>query len=200
MAWDTERTMALLLAAATKEFSDKGRAGARMDRIAQAAGVNKERIYKYFGKKDDLFNAVLVAQLEHAFEELAIEGSGVKALGEYAGRLFDRCSSDGTLARLLLWEGLESGSLSALSMTCEKHYSRTLTSLQKVLPWISSEDAAKLLLTVVTLCNAWTVLPQPGVPSHSDRSSGVQDRRALLVHTALILAESLQQPSMAAPK
>jgi AcrR family transcriptional regulator len=44
MAWDTERTKALLLAAATEEFSEKGLAGARVDRIAAAAGVNKERI------------------------------------------------------------------------------------------------------------------------------------------------------------
>ncbi|MGX9902297.1 TetR family transcriptional regulator [Arthrobacter sp. SA17] len=51
MAWDIERTKALLLQAATAEFSEKGLAGARIDRIAAAAGINKERIYQYFGKR-----------------------------------------------------------------------------------------------------------------------------------------------------
>ena len=59
MAWDTERTKRLLLDAATAEFSAYGLAGARIDRIAATAGVNKERIYQYFGKKDELFAQVL---------------------------------------------------------------------------------------------------------------------------------------------
>ena len=41
MAWDIERTKTLLLAAATREFSDKGFSGARVDSIAAAAGVDR---------------------------------------------------------------------------------------------------------------------------------------------------------------
>ena len=36
-----------------------GLGGARMDRIAERAGLNKRLIYYYFGNKDDLFLAVL---------------------------------------------------------------------------------------------------------------------------------------------
>jgi AcrR family transcriptional regulator len=38
-----------------------GLGGARVDRIASQAGLNKRMIYHYFGSKDDLFSAVLLA-------------------------------------------------------------------------------------------------------------------------------------------
>ena len=76
MAWDTERTKRLLLDAATTEFSEHGLAGARVDRIAAAAGVNKERIYQYFGKKDDLFAAVLAHRLRSSMDEVGPTAMG----------------------------------------------------------------------------------------------------------------------------
>ena len=41
--------------AAVTEFSENGFAGARIDRIAELAGVNKQRIYAYFTDKERLF-------------------------------------------------------------------------------------------------------------------------------------------------
>lgn len=48
-----------ILAAATRVFAQKGFDGARVDAIALAARINKERLYHYFGDKDGLFTAVL---------------------------------------------------------------------------------------------------------------------------------------------
>jgi len=56
---DADRTQQALLRAATEEFAERGLAGARIDAIAERAGVNKRLIYYYFGSKDDLFLAVL---------------------------------------------------------------------------------------------------------------------------------------------
>lgn len=56
---DAERTRARLLAAARTEFAEHGMGGARVDRIASSAGVNKERIYGIFGSKEKLFAAVV---------------------------------------------------------------------------------------------------------------------------------------------
>jgi AcrR family transcriptional regulator len=56
---DAGRTQRALLDAATAEFSEHGLEGARIDRIAEHAGVNKRLIYYYFGGKDELFFAVL---------------------------------------------------------------------------------------------------------------------------------------------
>jgi AcrR family transcriptional regulator len=56
---DAARTMARILAAGMKEFSEKGLAGARVDKIARRSGLNKNMIYHYFRSKEGLFEAVL---------------------------------------------------------------------------------------------------------------------------------------------
>jgi AcrR family transcriptional regulator len=58
---DPERTMAEILSIATKEFADKGLAGARIDEIAAATRTSKRMIYYYFGSKEGLYVAVLEA-------------------------------------------------------------------------------------------------------------------------------------------
>jgi TetR/AcrR family transcriptional regulator len=50
-------TRARILDAALSEFSANGLAGARMDRIAAAASVNKALIYYYFDSKENLYTA-----------------------------------------------------------------------------------------------------------------------------------------------
>ncbi|HYF17479.1 MAG TPA: TetR/AcrR family transcriptional regulator [Ramlibacter sp.] len=56
---DADRSQSTILAAAREEFSLYGLAGARMDRIAERAGLNKRLIYYYFEDKERLFQAVL---------------------------------------------------------------------------------------------------------------------------------------------
>lgn len=53
------RSRQAILDAATKEFSEYGLGGARIDRIAKRSGVNKRLIYHYIGNKEALFLAVL---------------------------------------------------------------------------------------------------------------------------------------------
>jgi AcrR family transcriptional regulator len=50
-----------ILAAATAEFARRGLGGARVDRIAELAGLNKRMLYYYFDSKEKLFLAVLEA-------------------------------------------------------------------------------------------------------------------------------------------
>lgn len=52
-------TKARILDAALREFSAHGLAGARMDRIASAASVNKALLYYYFESKERLYGAAL---------------------------------------------------------------------------------------------------------------------------------------------
>jgi AcrR family transcriptional regulator len=56
---DPESTSAAILAAAVKEFTERGYEGARVDNIAGRAGVNKRMLYHYFGNKQALYVAVL---------------------------------------------------------------------------------------------------------------------------------------------
>ena len=52
-------TRSRILDAALSEFSANGLSGARTDRIAQAAGVNKALLYYYFESKENLYLAAL---------------------------------------------------------------------------------------------------------------------------------------------
>ena len=73
---DADRTQQQILRAAMAEFSASGLGGARIDSIAERAGVNKRLIYYYFGGKDELFLAVLeqtYADIREAARELHLE-------------------------------------------------------------------------------------------------------------------------------
>src|SRR3954462_12565962 len=63
---DPVATRKKLLTAAREEFARHGLAGARVDEIAERAGVNKQLVYHYFGDKDALYLAVL----EWVYEEI----------------------------------------------------------------------------------------------------------------------------------
>ncbi|GAA4941283.1 TetR family transcriptional regulator [Streptomonospora halophila] len=100
---DSAATRRKLLEAGREEFAEHGIAGGRIDRIAERAGVNKERVYGHFGSKEKLFQAVLEAvKAEHA-ASLPRPGEDV---GEWVGRLYDAHAANGTMVRLLMWEAL----------------------------------------------------------------------------------------------
>jgi AcrR family transcriptional regulator len=158
MAWDTERTKRLLLDAGVAEFSAHGLAGARVDRIAAAARVNKERIYQYFGNKEQFFGAVLTRELGLAIDAVPILGSGIDAIADYAGRVFDYQCAHPELARLTFWEGLELKE----PVAKDQRRSRSVDKVDRILaavPEFTREEAEELLLTILTLADASQALP-----------------------------------------
>lgn len=74
---DADRSQSIILAAARDEFAEHGLGGARMDRIAERAGLNKRLIYYYFEEKDRLFQAVL----EQAYLQIREEERKLNLLG-----------------------------------------------------------------------------------------------------------------------
>src|SRR5215208_7234628 len=73
---DADRSQATILAAARDEFAQHGLGGARMDRIAERAGLNKRLIYYYFADKEKLFQAVL----EQAYRDIRDEERQLRLL------------------------------------------------------------------------------------------------------------------------
>jgi AcrR family transcriptional regulator len=61
-----DRTSRAILDAATEEFATRGIGSARVDAIAERAGVNKRMLYHYFSNKQGLYLAVL----ENAYAEI----------------------------------------------------------------------------------------------------------------------------------
>jgi AcrR family transcriptional regulator len=65
-----------ILAAAAAEFAERGFAGARVDRIARRARVNKAMLYYHFHSKKALYRALLLDAFTHAaalFDRIAAE-------------------------------------------------------------------------------------------------------------------------------
>ncbi|MCS4275394.1 AcrR family transcriptional regulator [Mycetocola sp. BIGb0189] len=160
MAWDTERTQKLLLDAATACFSESGLAGTRIDAIARAAGVNKERIYSYFGNKEALFETVLSRELETFVGQVHVSGVGAEAVGEYAGAFFDRFHQSPHLPRLLAWEGLERPAARMGGHTRLANCVAKVDTLSVALPGVSRPQVAQLLLSIIMLAAAWWTMPQ----------------------------------------
>jgi multidrug efflux system membrane fusion protein len=101
-----ERSRERILAAAFREFAAEGFAGARVDNIAQSAGINKRMLYHYFGDKKNLFREVLRRKMaeRHAW--------GVATPDDPRDSLpywFDLACKDPDWIRLLEWEALQFG-------------------------------------------------------------------------------------------
>jgi AcrR family transcriptional regulator len=92
---DPDRTRAAILRAATAEFTANGLSGARVDAIAERAGVNKRMLYHYFGGKQGLYLAVLeetyaairTAELDLKLKDCDPE-TGIRRLVQFTWRYF----------------------------------------------------------------------------------------------------------------
>lgn len=157
MARDVQQTRSGLLRAARAEFAEYGLAGARVDRIAASAGVNKERIYGHFGNKDGLFDAVLAQTMVDAAADKPLQpGDGPAG---YAGRTFDFHRAQPDLLRLLMWEALSRPVDSALGdAERQAHYDRKVDGF--VAAGLSESDARHALLVVLALTTYAAALPQ----------------------------------------
>jgi AcrR family transcriptional regulator len=67
----SDETRNRILKAAFDEFATHGIAGARVDRIAASAGVNKAMIYYHFPGKQDLFNVIFQTEMDLLKQEVA---------------------------------------------------------------------------------------------------------------------------------
>ena len=104
-----------ILEAATTIFAGHGFAGARVEAIAKAAGINKAMVYYRVGDKARLYELVVLRQFERAAR--AVESAVTEAvppaqlLGKILSNMADLFSADPRLPRIMAWE-LASGGVS----------------------------------------------------------------------------------------
>lgn len=99
--------------AALEEFAHEGVSGARMDKIADAAGVNKALLYYYFKDKESLYGALLdhvfAGLLEATTAVLDAPGTPRERFCAYVGAHFDYVAHTPIYPRLLQFELMRSG-------------------------------------------------------------------------------------------
>ncbi|GAB2731310.1 TetR/AcrR family transcriptional regulator [Nocardia thraciensis] len=154
----SDATRQALLRAARDEFAEYGLAGARVDRIAEAAGVNKERIYGLFGSKDKLFDVILIESLDE-FSDV-VQPLADTEPGDYVGKLFRYHRDNPQLLRLLLWEALHRGAdAHDVDGRRDELYARKFARAQEQFG-VDERVAGRLLLALCGLA-AWThAVPQ----------------------------------------
>jgi AcrR family transcriptional regulator len=162
MGWDTDGTRRRLRDAALVEFAARGFDGTTVAAIATRSGVNKERLYSYFGDKKALWDLVLSTELERLATGVELTGVDLDDIGEFAGATFDYHASHPELGRLLQWEGLQAG------MPAHAE-SRTARYREKVARFADAQrnglldpdiDPAHLVFTLIALAAWWQAVPQ----------------------------------------
>ncbi|MEV0711376.1 TetR/AcrR family transcriptional regulator [Nocardia aurea] len=154
----SDATKRALLRAARDEFARYGLAGARVDRIADTAGVNKERIYGLFGSKDKLFDVILIDTMREFLD--VVQPLADTEPGDYVAKLFDYHRDNPQLLRLLLWEGLHRGAdAHDIDGWRADHYVRKFDRAQEQFG-VDEQYAGRLLLAFCGLANWSLAVPQ----------------------------------------
>ena len=133
---DPERTMADILAVATREFAEKGLAGARIDDIADAMRTSKRMIYYYFGSKEGLYIRVLEEAyrlIRSAESDLHLDDlSPEDALRRLVGFTVDFQLTHPDFTRLVMTENIHRGEYLARSQVIQGLNVPAIEGLHKV--------------------------------------------------------------------
>ncbi|MDE9542184.1 TetR family transcriptional regulator [Xenorhabdus bovienii] len=194
MAWDTEGTKRKILEAAVAEFARLGPDGTTVEKIAKSAGVNKERIYNYFGDKRALFSAVLRRELAKVAQAVPIISFAVEDIGEYAGRAYDYHCEHPELSRLMRWEGLIFDGEVPDEKQRREYYGYKIQAVvdgQRQGTVTRTLEPDHLVFLVLALAGWWSAVPQVArMLTGSDDRQEQARRRASIVEAARRLASS----------
>ena len=183
MKRDAQATRQRIFEAATAEFAQYGIAGARIDRIAAAAGSNKAMIYTYFGSKDELFDAVGVEQFSRHIDDVPLDAHH---LPEYAARVMEHDRQHPEIMRLVTWARLERGPDAGKLTSLLDSYGRKVEAVaQAQREGVVSDrfPAATLLELILALIrtNAGLAADSTEMDEFQRRRQAVKDAVALLV-------------------
>lgn len=185
MAYDSAATRARLLDAAYDEFLGRGLAGARVDRIAAAAGANKQAIYAYFGSKDALFDAVLDARLQALADLVAFD---VDDLPGYVGSLFDYFVAHPGILRLAQWRALERPAPAPAMVDAHVEKAQELATAYGT----KLEVATDVMMLVLALAQVWNSTAIPiRTPVGAETAARLKRHRASVVRATVAIAGEL---------
>ncbi len=149
--------------AALEVFAMKGKDGARMQEIADLAGINKAMLHYYFRSKDKLYEAVF----EYVFKRFAVReiqatldsaNSYKDALRAFINGFIDAHLDDMAVVRLMVNENLAGGTTMGAIMSRTHHddsppsrfVKQTIEAIER--GEIRPVDPYHMLLTIISSC------------------------------------------------
>jgi TetR/AcrR family transcriptional regulator len=186
-----------LLRAAITEFAERGYYGARVNMIADVAGVNKQLIYHYFGGKDELYRAALAeayalflgdsSKLEEELRNL----EPTLALKRFLEDLFTLTKNSVLFQRLLQDENMHGGNVARTLDWVPASYDNLIAILSEVLNrglaagvFRRIADHREFYVTIVgifgiRLTNAHTLAFSIGVPLDTPEGAETSRKAAI---------------------
>ena len=188
---DAEATKQRLLVAAISEFAEHGLAGARVDRIAEAAGGSKQLIYRYFGNKEALFDAAISHHIERLTATVPLTPDD---LGAYAGAMYDYLLANRETLRLLGWRNFERPEPTETELRSYRAKLQALATAQQEGRLDDAFTAPDLLAMVLGLVTSW-ISASPALRVASGRNP--MSARRLADHREALIraARQLSQPT-----
>lgn len=183
---DAEATKARILEGASEEFAELGLAGARVDRIAERAEVNKRMIYFYLGDKEDLFEAAVDAHLSVVTEQVPFTAGDLPG---YAGDLFDAVAANRRALRLMAWRNFEHPQPTRAELDSYKDKLKDIKAAQRrgtIDKALGADDVLALLMGMVT---SWLL----AAPALKDLGTGDPDSAARLRRHRKALVEAVRR-------
>lgn len=183
---NAEATRSRILAAATTEFAEHGLAGARVDRIADAAEANKSLIYSYFGNKGALFDAVIETAFQHAHDTVPFTPNDLVG---YAVSLFDYLHEHPAHLRLDTWRRLERPDPTELEHTAFTEKVDALTNERPAYGKGDRFSPADVIALVISLSSTWVSAP---AAIRALASQDLDHQRELIAGAMTVLVASQQ--------
>ena len=153
---NAEATRQRIVAAARREFSRHGFAGARVDRIADLAGANKRMIYAYFGDKDQLYEALMERQIDEWAEAVPFTPDDLSA---YATARFDYMLANPDVRRLAAWRTFDQSTPTKAERAIYQTRIDALSAAQRAGKVSAAIPAADLYAMVARLTESWLNAP-----------------------------------------
>ena len=175
----TEGTEERIFEAARKVFGRKGRDGARMQEIADEAGINRALLHYYFRSKQGLFEAVFAHMFEQymrSFDAVLEPGQPFsELLRRFVDHYIDYAIEHEDMIRLMMGENLRGASILGEALAAAK---RTESSLPNRIEHaihaaiqsgeIREVDPQHTLLTIISACIHFIVITPTGQAMNPD--------------------------------
>jgi AcrR family transcriptional regulator len=169
--------------AAVSEFARYGIAGARIERIVNAARTNKAQLYAYFGSKERLFDTVFLESLEHITDAVRFDATD---LADWAVRLYDEYLAHPELIRLATWVRLERSPSGRLAPEVEAFDDVKTAAIidAQAAGTLRAGDPYDLMAMVIAMSMAWSPVSNVYAAT-ADEPAECHDRRRALLRQAV---------------
>jgi AcrR family transcriptional regulator len=187
MARSADDTRRKLFDASVAEFATYGISGARVERITASAGVNNALLYRYFGGKSELFDAIFGTLATQLVETVPFSPDDLPA---YAGALVDYYTEHPEVVRLAAWRQLEPGGRPLPDPVRKSQQDKIakIEEAQAAGTLTTTYPAADLLNLVWSLSLTQTAADAAGLrPEHSDRAAEAGHKRMVIAAVTAIL-------------